>query len=161
MTIQSPPFDIEDIKKLHLFPGDVLLVKLNWSPNKVAELADQLRTELESIFKDNEIILHDNSVDFAVVKHAPPVTQWQKYPDITPAKSGYYMVYYFSPAECDNLHTALYWEKDKSRWELWPGGQPIGKWLVYGFLESTRQGTCMSCTNNYARNPVEFDIPLN
>lgn len=166
MTTQSPPFDIEDVKRIHLLPGDVLLVKLksNASPSVVAEFANRTRTELAAVFKDNDIVVHDSAIDFMVVKPDPPtesiVTKWQKYPDITPAESGYYMAYYFNQDNKENYYKAIYWDNIDKRWIPWRNNQSPDLSQVHGFLASTFDPFYVPCVTGYNANPMAFDIPL-
>jgi hypothetical protein len=55
--------EIEDVKRLHLNPGDVLVVKLSQS----ADLG-YVRDILKRIFPDNEVLLADQDVELTVVE---------------------------------------------------------------------------------------------
>jgi hypothetical protein len=55
--------EIEDVKRLHLNPGDVLVVKLSQSADH-----GYARDILKRIFPDNEVLLADQDVELTVVE---------------------------------------------------------------------------------------------
>lgn len=58
--------DIEDVKRLKLAPGDVLVLRTG--PGTTAEKARVIADQLAPVFPDNKVVTMSNDVELAVVE---------------------------------------------------------------------------------------------
>ena len=62
----SAPFEIEDVKRITLHPGDTLVAKV--AMNLSQEQANRIRHELKAIFPDHQVLITTPDVDLEIVE---------------------------------------------------------------------------------------------
>jgi hypothetical protein len=98
---------------------------------------------------------------YPVIHSDIPETDWSKYPETKPTKSGYYYTLYHNVDEDEHYYKCLCWDNVNQNWLTWRNsdGTPKATYIIERFIEETRTDyycpCCEKVERTYSRIPYE------